>query len=101
MLLRAPREWLFLSDTPFRDIYEIVDFKLPHAKVDWTAAELKKRTLTNLYNSRPGWLAIAHQNLDKAVLAAYGWPMDISEQDSLSHLLKLNHERGTSANGAA
>jgi len=36
------------------------------------AAKLKKRTLTNLYNERPAWLALAHQRLDAAVAAAYG-----------------------------
>jgi hypothetical protein len=35
--------------------------------------ELKKRTLTNLYNQRPTWLANAHAKLDRAVLTAYGW----------------------------
>ena len=34
-------------------------------------ARLKKRTLTNHYNERPTWLRIAHQELDRAVLAAY------------------------------
>jgi hypothetical protein len=34
-------------------------------------ARLKKRTLTNLYNDRPTWLRLAHQQLDRAVLAAY------------------------------
>lgn len=34
-------------------------------------ARLKKRTLTNLYNQRPTWLKIAHEQLDRAVLAAY------------------------------
>jgi len=33
---------------------------------------LKKRTLTNLYNERPQWLKLAHEKLDRAVLAAYG-----------------------------
>jgi len=33
--------------------------------------ELKKRTLTNLYNQRPTWLRLAHRRLDEAVLAAY------------------------------
>lgn len=33
--------------------------------------ELKKRTLTNLYNERPTWLRLAHETLDRAVLAAY------------------------------
>ena len=34
-------------------------------------ADLKQRTLTNLYNQRPTWLKLAHLELDKAVLAAY------------------------------
>jgi len=34
-------------------------------------AKLKKRTLTNLYNERPTWLRLAHEQLDRAVLAAY------------------------------
>jgi hypothetical protein len=34
-------------------------------------ARLKKRTLTNLYNERPTWLKLAHETLDRAVLAAY------------------------------
>ena len=51
---------------------------------DETAAkELKKRTLTNLYNARPQWLADAHAALDAAVAAAYGWDADISEEDAL------------------
>ncbi len=33
--------------------------------------ELKRRTLTNLYNERPTWLRLAHQQLDRAMLAAY------------------------------
>ena len=33
--------------------------------------DLKRRTLTNLYNERPTWLKIAHEQLDRAVLAAY------------------------------
>ncbi len=35
-------------------------------------AELKRRTLTNLYNARPTWLDNAHKRLDPAVFAAYG-----------------------------
>jgi hypothetical protein len=37
------------------------------------AAELKKRSLTNLYNLRPTWLDTAHKTLDVAVAKAYGW----------------------------
>jgi hypothetical protein len=55
--------------------------------------ELKKRTLTNLYNARPTWLQNIHQRLDNAVLDAYGWPHGISEDDILANLLALNLER--------
>lgn len=60
------------------------------------ATELKKRTLTNLYNARPGWLDLAHKKLDAAVLAAYGWPDDITDADILAKLLALNHQRSGS-----
>ena len=55
--------------------------------------ELKKRTLTNLYNRRPTWLDLAHQELDEAVLDAYGWPHDLSDEEILERLLALNLER--------
>jgi hypothetical protein len=58
-----------------------------------TAAELKKRTLTNLYNERPAWLTNAHEALVAAVAAAYRWPADIAEDDALARLLALNLER--------
>lgn len=58
-----------------------------------TEAELKKRTLTNLYNACPAWLQNAHERLDRAVLAAYGWPAEISDEDILKNLLALNRER--------
>ena len=54
------------------------------------AKTLKKRTLTNLYNARPQWLADAHAAVDAAVAAAYGWPDDISDDDALRELLELN-----------
>jgi type II restriction/modification system DNA methylase subunit YeeA len=47
------------------------------------ARELKKRSLTNLYNDNPTWLQECHRELDEAVLAAYGWPQDLSDQDNL------------------
>ena len=56
-------------------------------------AILKKRTLTNLYDERPTWLANAHRDLDAAVAAAYGWPADISEDDALARLFALNQTR--------
>jgi len=62
-------------------------------KNDKAAAELKKRTLTNLYNQRPAWLDMLHKRLDAAVAAAYGWPADISEEEALAKLFALNQER--------
>ena len=58
-----------------------------------SAAKLKKRTLTNLYNERPAWLASAHRKLDAAVAAAYGWPADLGDDELLGRLLALNLER--------
>jgi type II restriction/modification system DNA methylase subunit YeeA len=60
---------------------------------DASAEELKRRTLTNLYNARPSWLAEAHRKLDSAVFAAYGWPDTLTDADLLERLLALNHER--------
>ncbi len=56
-------------------------------------AELKKRTLTNLYNARPTWLALAHEKLDRAVLDAYGWPHDLGDEEILGRLLDENLRR--------
>jgi len=57
------------------------------------AKELAKRTLTNLYNERPTWLANAHRTLDEAVFAAYGWreaPGELSDAEIIARLLALN-----------
>ncbi|MCC7100608.1 MAG: adenine methyltransferase, partial [Rubrivivax sp.] len=58
--------------------------------------ELAKRTLTNLYNQRPAWLAQAHAALDAAVAAAYGWAdykIEMPEDEILRRLLALNLQR--------
>jgi type II restriction/modification system DNA methylase subunit YeeA len=60
---------------------------------DASEAELKTRTLTRLYNQRPTWLDLAHRKLDAAVLDAYGWPHDLSEDEILARLLALNLAR--------
>ena len=61
------------------------------------AVTLRQRTLTNLYNQRPQWLIDAHRDVDAAVAAAYGWPIDISEDDALARLLELNLQRASLA----
>lgn len=55
--------------------------------------DFKKRTLTNLFNERPTWLELAHKKLDEAVFAAYGWPSNLTDEEILERLLKLNLER--------
>jgi len=62
--------------------------------------KLKKRTLTNLYNERPTWLANLHRELDVAVANAYGWndyTDETSDEEILGRLLKLNLERSRDA----
>ena len=63
------------------------------ARGETAQKELKKRTLTNLYNTRPQWLANAHAALDAAVAAAYEWTPSISNDDALEMLLSMNTER--------
>jgi len=67
-------------------------------KDEAAAKELKKRTLTNLYNARPQWLANAHATLDQAVAEAYGWGDDcraglLTDDEILARLFRLNQER--------
>ena len=58
-----------------------------------TAADLKQRTLTNLYNARPTWLKNLHEQLDHAVDDSYGWPHDLPTSEILVRLLALNLQR--------
>ena len=57
------------------------------------AKKLAKRTLTNLYNERPAWLVHAHAKLDAAVAVAYGFDVDLTDEQILEKLLALNIER--------
>jgi hypothetical protein len=59
-------------------------------------SDLKKRTLTKLYNSKPTWLISAHEELDAAVAKAYGWDdysSTMSDHTLLSRLLDTNFQR--------
>lgn len=58
--------------------------------------ELAKRTLTKLYNQRPSWLAYAHEKVDQAVAAAYGWTdyaPAMTDDEIFIRLLALNLKR--------
>ena len=70
-------------------------------KDEKAAADLKKRTLTNLYNQRPTWLGLAHKKLDAAVFAAYGWEPTLSDDDLLAKLLELNLARAKAESESA
>ena len=70
-----------------------VRYPLTEARDAACAVKLAKRTLTNLYNERPAWLAHAHARLDAAVAAAYGFPADLSDDEILARLLALNLAR--------
>ena len=83
-----PPEWVEWVDEPVPGYP-----KRPVPRDEAAAKVLKKRTLTNLYNARPQWLDDAHAALDAAVASAYGWPADISDDDSLRELLALNGSR--------
>ena len=66
---------------------------------DAAERELRRRTLTNLYNTRPAWLSHLHAALDTAVFAAYGWPesvapSELGEEELLGRLLAVNLGRG-------
>ena len=83
-----PPEWVEWLDEP---VPGYPTRSVPRDEAATTA--LKTRTLTNLYNARPQWLANAHSALDAAVATAYGWPADISDDDALAELLALNGSR--------
>ena len=85
-----------------RGVRRSVSSKRKPPRSDPAAKELKKRTLTNLYNARPQWLANAHAALDAAEADAYGWGDDwragpngqgLSDDDILARLFRLNQAR--------
>ena len=84
-----PPEWVEWVDEPVHGFP-----KRPVARDETAANELKARTLTNLYNARPQWLADAHAALDAAVAAAYGWDEGISADEVLRNLLTQNEVDG-------
>lgn len=88
-----PPEWVDWVITPEE---EKAGFpKRPVAKPGHEA-DVKKRTLTNLYNARPAWLDLAHKELDAAVAEAYGWTdytPEMPDEEILRRLLALNLER--------
>ena len=87
-----PPEWVEWVDEPVSGYP-----KRPVPRDDAAAKELKKRTLTNLYNACPQWLADAPAALDATVAASYGWDAEISEDDALAELLALNQSASSAS----
>lgn len=88
-----PPEWVEWQRTPEE---EKAGFPARAVAKPGYEAELKKRTLTNLYNLRPTWLDNAHKTLDAAVAKAYGWSdytPDMPDEEILRRLLALNQQR--------
>ena len=82
-----PPEWVEWIDEP------VPGYPKRPVPIDEAAArQLKKRTLTNLYNTRPQWLVDAHAVLDAVVARAYSWNADISEEEALEKLLGMNQK---------
>lgn len=88
-----PPEWTDWVTTPEEQAAGFP--KRPVAKPNHEA-DLRQRTLTNLYNASPAWLALVHEALDKAVAAAYGWndyAPQWPDEEILRRLLDLNKQR--------
>jgi type II restriction/modification system DNA methylase subunit YeeA len=91
--------WLNPADLVVREPEVVPGYPDRILPVDEAAAkELKKRTLTNLYNARPQWLANTHAALDEAVAEAYGWGEDwragaLDDEEILARLFALNQIR--------
>ena len=62
-------------------------------KLEHLPVESKLALLLEDLNQRPTWLDLAHRRLDEAVLDAYSWPHDLTDEGILERLLSLNLER--------
>lgn len=92
-LLEARDRWL--NPPEWTDCVAEVVPGLPYrvvAKGD-READLRMRTLTNLYNAPPSWLTQRHRALDEAVATAYGWRWPLDTDEVLRRLFVLNQER--------
>lgn len=88
--------WLFPAE--WVDFVPEVVAGFPERRVPKTGheADLKARTMTNLYNAPPTWLVQLHQSLDKAVADAYGWTdftNEMTNDEILRRIMLLNLER--------
>ena len=90
--LNTPDPDLSDSQTAQRTAIASAAVEYDTARSEWLSAD-SGRTMTELYNEMPTWFRNRQQDLDEAVLDAYGWPHDISDEEILERLLALNLER--------
>src|SRR5262249_46266893 len=78
--MRPPRAWTTLDDAPFQDIYEILDFALPAAPVNWKEGTAQEKFKVALRlgpssSTEPAQLWVVRDNavaqLDKLVSEAH------------------------------
>ena len=43
LLMRRPRQWVYVDQAPFRDIYEVMDFAAPEPAMAWQDTDLGRR----------------------------------------------------------
>lgn len=96
-----PPEWVDWVSTPEEDA---AGFPKRAVAKPGFEAQLKKRTLTNLYNEYPSWLRLRHEAIDRAVAAAYSWAdyqPETQDDEILRRLLALNLDRSGASAAAA
>lgn len=89
----------FAFPRPTREQIEVISKaaerlnRLRENRLAKASKEDEELSLTDLYTSNPLWLQDAHAELDRAVLAAYGWPESITDEQVLVRLLALGMQR--------
>jgi hypothetical protein len=73
-------------DITLTEMYNVLEKLRAGGTLDADETSIKDRALVLI-------LAELHDELDRSVAAAYGWPVDLSEQQLLARLVALNHER--------
>jgi len=73
-------------DITLTEMYNVLEKPRAGGTLDAGETSIKDRALVLI-------LAELHDELDRSVAAAYGWPVDLSEQQLLARLVALNHQR--------